>query len=218
MHVATGGSVHERPVDVADWLRTMEAAGELQVVSGAHWDLEIGAISELNYRRRPPAALLFDNIPGYPPGYRLLTGSLSNARRLGLTLGLGGEMNDATIVQALRGKPRQWERMAAEFVPTELSTAPIFENVLQSSDVNLLKFPVPRWHEHDGGRYIGTGCLVVTSDPDSGLNNVGSYRMMVQEDGRSVTVDAQAGKQGRQQYERWFAREGRAPIVATFGQ
>jgi 4-hydroxy-3-polyprenylbenzoate decarboxylase len=218
MHVATGGSVQERPVDVADWLRTMDAAGELQVVSGAHWDLEIGAISELNYRRRPPAALLFDNIPGYPPGYRLLTGSLSNARRLGLTLGLGGEMNDATIVQALRGKPRQWERMAAEFVPTELSTAPIFENILHSSDVNLLKFPVPRWHEHDGGRYIGTGCLVVTSDPDSGLNNVGSYRMMVQEDGRSVTVDAQAGKQGRQQYERWFAREGRAPIVATFGQ
>ena len=46
------------------------------------WDLEIGAISEINYRRKPSAALLFDDIIDYPRGYRVLTGTLSNARRM----------------------------------------------------------------------------------------------------------------------------------------
>jgi 3-polyprenyl-4-hydroxybenzoate decarboxylase len=31
------------------------------------------------------------------------------------------------------------------------------ENVYHGDDIDLLKFPVPRWHERDGGRYIGTG-------------------------------------------------------------
>jgi DsbC/DsbD-like thiol-disulfide interchange protein len=31
------------------------------------------------------------------------------------------------------------------------------EHVDEGKDVNVLKFPTPKWHEHDGGRYIGTG-------------------------------------------------------------
>ena len=78
----------DRPDDLRAWLARIEALGELQHVSGAHWDKEIGAISEINYRRRPSAALLFDDIVGYPSGYRVLTGSVSNARRMAVTLGL----------------------------------------------------------------------------------------------------------------------------------
>jgi 3-polyprenyl-4-hydroxybenzoate decarboxylase len=70
-----------RPADVRSWLQRIDELGELQHVSGAHWELEIGTISEINYRRKPPAALLFDAIPGYPHGYRVLTGSLANAWR-----------------------------------------------------------------------------------------------------------------------------------------
>ena len=33
----------------------------------------------------------------------------------------------------------------------------------------MLKFPVPRWHELDGGRYIGTDDLVITRDPEEKL-------------------------------------------------
>ena len=61
----------------------------------------------------------------------------------------------------------------------------------------------------DGGRYIGTGVAVITSDPDTGRINVGAYRMMIQEDGRTPTVNAEAGKQGRAQYERWFEKHGK---------
>ena len=50
--------------DVREWLTAIDELGELQRVDGADWNLEIGGISELNYRRRPPAALLFDLIDG----------------------------------------------------------------------------------------------------------------------------------------------------------
>ena len=47
-------------------------------------------------------------------------------------------------------------------------TAPFFENAYRGADVDLWRFPTPRWHEDDGGRYIGTGDLVITRDPDDG--------------------------------------------------
>ena len=203
--------------DLRDWLRCVEDINELQVVRGADWNLEIGGISELNYRRKPSAALLFDEVTGYPKGFRVLTGSLTSARRVGLTLRLGTEMDDARLVEALRGKPLEWEARAKDFEPNEVENAPVFQNIVQKEDVDLIKFPVPFWHEHDGGRYIGTGCIVVTTDPETGVANAGAYRMQVQEDGRSTTVNAEAGKHGRQHIQKWFAREGRAPVAVSFG-
>ncbi len=206
-----------RPVDLRAWIAHIESLGELQHVAGAHWDMEIGTISEINYRRKPSAALLFDDIVGYPSGHRVLTGALSNARRMAVTLGLDDTLDTPALVQALRGKPMQWEAASPRFEPTFVKSGPILENVVAGPDVDLTHFPAPRWHEHDGGRYIGTGVAVVTSDPDTGRINLGAYRMMIQEDGRSATINAEAGKQGRAQYDRWFAKEGKAPVLASFG-
>jgi UbiD family decarboxylase len=206
-----------RPADLREWIARIESLGELQHVAGAHWDLEIGTLSEINYRRKPPAALLFDDIVGYPRGYRVLTGSMSNARRMAVTLGLDPNLDTASLVKELRGKPMQWEAAAPRFEPEVVKTGPIFENVVERCNVDLTRFPAPRWHEHDGGRYIGTGVAVMTSDPDTGRINVGAYRMMIQEDGRTATINAEAGKQGRAQYERWFEKHGKAPVVASFG-
>jgi UbiD family decarboxylase len=206
-----------RPTELRSWIARIESLRELQHVSGAHWDREIGAISEINYRRKPSAALLFDDIVGYPRGYRVLTGSLSNARRMAVTLGLDPGLDTIGLVQALRGKPVEWEAAAPRFEPRVLERGPILENIVAGRDVDLARFPAPLWHEHDGGRYIGTGVAVVTSDPDTGRINVGAYRMMIQEGGRSATINAEAGKQGRAQYDRWFAKHGKAPVLASFG-
>src|SRR3970282_1610612 len=51
--------------DLRSWLALMEDLGELRVINGADWNLEIGAISRLNYKHPNPKALLFDNIIGY---------------------------------------------------------------------------------------------------------------------------------------------------------
>ena len=34
---------------------------------------------------------------------------------------------------------------------------------MEGDDIDVTNFPAPKWHERDGGRYIGTGSFNVTS-------------------------------------------------------
>jgi UbiD family decarboxylase len=201
--------------DLRQWLLEAEKAGEVQTVEGAHWELEIGALSQINYRRGKPKALMFDSVEGYPAGSRVLSGSVSNPRLLGSALGLGWENTDEDLLESLAAKPGEWIEQAGEFRAVTVGDGPMLSNV--DDEVDLLRFPVPRWHEGDGGRYIGTGCAVVTRDYDTGRINLGAYRMQVQDEGRSVSVNIEAGKHGAQHLRRWFEAEGRAPIAASLG-
>ncbi|MCE7002062.1 UbiD family decarboxylase [Kibdelosporangium philippinense] len=203
--------------DLRAWLVEAEKAGELQDVRGASWDLEIGALSQVNYRRSVPKALVFDDIPGYVTGLRVLSGSVSNPRLLGSVLGMGWNHTDDTLMAELATAPGEWIRKAADFPAETVENGPLLANVDSKPDIDLLTFPVPRWHEGDGGRYIGTGCAVVTRDYDTGRINLGAYRMQVQDYGRTATVNIEAGKHGAQHLRRWFEAEGRAPIAASLG-
>src|SRR5919199_73533 len=60
-------------------------------------------------------------------------------------------------VQAFRARKRQ--QQAPTIPPEVVETGPVFENVLTGDDVNVLAFPTPKWHDQDGGPYIGTECL-----------------------------------------------------------
>ena len=53
------------------------------------------------------------------------------------------------------------------------------ENVYRGDDIDLTKIPAPKWHEHDGGYYIGTGDMVIMRHPDTGWINYGAYRVQV---------------------------------------
>ena len=147
----------------------------------------------------------------------MLSGSVSNPRLLGSVLGLGWDCTDESLLTALATAPGEWSRRASEFAATTVADGPLFANVASGSEVDLLAFPVPRWHEGDGGRYIGTGCAVVTRDYDTGRINLGAYRMQVQDEGSSASVNIEAGKHGAQHLRRWFAAEGRAPIAVSLG-
>ncbi len=73
-----------------DWLEQVEKLGELLKVNGAHWDREMGAITQMlteGGKGKAPA-ILFDEVPGYPKGYRTLYGQFSTIKRVALTLGL----------------------------------------------------------------------------------------------------------------------------------
>ena len=204
--------------DLREWLETARASGQLDTVNGADAALEIGAASQLNYRRKAPKALVFDEIKGYRPGYRVLTGSVSNPKLLGMTLNLGSDLSDLELVEILRGKPQQWLKASADFAAREVASGPVLENIAKKGEINFLDFPSPIWHEHDGGPYIGTGCAVITSDPDTGVLNLGAYRMQVQDNGAALSINAESGKHGFQHITKWFEKEGRAPVAATLGQ
>jgi UbiD family decarboxylase len=203
--------------DLRGWLDAATAQGQVVQVDGADADLEIGAASQVNYRQKHPKAVLFDNIVGHPAGQRVLTGSVSNSALLGMTLGLGDGLDDAQVVEALRRKPSQWRTTSEDFRAVTVDDGPVLANHVEKGSLSFLDFPSPKWHDDDGGPYIGTGCAAITVDHETGLPNLGAYRMQVQDEGRSVTVNIEAGKHGAQHLRSWFAAEGRAPIAGTLG-
>ena len=101
------------------WLDVVDKLGELERVPGASWDVEMGAITHMltEKSRGQAPAILFDNVPGYPKGYRTLYGQLSSIKRIALTLGLPLEHDrKVDIVQ------RYHERMQPETARRASST------------------------------------------------------------------------------------------------
>jgi UbiD family decarboxylase len=204
------------PLDLRRWLDEARRFGEVRDVRGADWNLELGAISEVNVRKDLPPALLFDEIKDYPRGFRVLTCSTASPARLSSILRLGVETSHHALVQQLRGNPKTWQQEAARYDPVEAETGPIFENVQDEGEVDLGIFPSPLWHEKDGGRYIGTGCCVVTRDFDSDWVNVGTYRVMLH-DRNHVGLDMVPGKHGAIQYDKYMKAGKPFPVAIVLG-
>lgn len=200
--------------DLRDWLEQVKKMGELKEVHGADWNLEIGAVTDMVAKNpRNNWATLFDKIKDYPAGYRVLTGILNSPRRLALTLGLEHKFDDREFVLAWRERLKTLKPVPPEVV----EKSPIMENIYTGDEVNLFKFPVPKWHELDGGRYIGTGSATVTRDPDSGWINIGTYRVMVHDE-KSCAFYAAQGKHGRIHRDKYFARGEPCPIIVVVGE
>ncbi|MBI2304856.1 MAG: UbiD family decarboxylase [Chloroflexi bacterium] len=202
--------------DLREWLALVAEIGMLRAVRGADWNLEIGTLAELNAKRERAPSLLFDEIKDYPPGYRVTTGALLNAATLGLALRLPTEYSDRELVEALREKIPEWEAKAEEYPPQFVERGTVTENMDVGKAVDLLKFPAPFWHELDGGRYIGTGCAVITRDPDTGLVNLGTYRIMLH-DKTCVGFYASPGKHGNIHRAKYHARGEPCPVAISLG-
>src|SRR2546428_6249918 len=98
------------PTDLRDWLRRGEALGELQTVRGATAEEDIGMATELLGRTRPSKATLFDEIPGYKKGFRVLSNGLGSFARIAVTLGLDPNAEPHELV-------RQWQERGRQGIP-----------------------------------------------------------------------------------------------------
>ena len=96
---------------------------------------------------------------------RLLSGATNSSKRLAITLGLPVPSNPLDVVRAYRDRMKTHRPIP----PKTVANGPVLENVDRDDKVDVLKFPVPFLHEHDGGRYIGTDDLVIMRDPDGEL-------------------------------------------------
>src|SRR5215813_10198498 len=202
--------------DVRQWLELVESMDELKRINGADWNLEIGTIAELIYRERSGAipALLFDRIKGYPEGFRILFGQQTSYRRLALMAGLPLDSVGLKLVRRFKEKLSTLRPIP----PRIVKTGPVFENKMAGSQIDVLKFPVPKVHELDGGRFIGTACIAVTRDPDDGWLNLGTYRAMVHDKKSLGLFMSSAGKHGRMHMEKYFKQGNPCPVVLCVGQ
>ncbi|MBI4334885.1 MAG: UbiD family decarboxylase [Chloroflexi bacterium] len=202
--------------DLRDWLRKVDKMGELEKIDGAHWDIEIGCLTALNWKRKPSPALLFDNVPGYPGGYRVLTGSTRTPERTALTLNLAQGLSGLALLKAARQKFAEWEAKLESYPPRIVADGPVLENVVAGKEIDLLKFPVPKWHEEDGGRYIGTGDAVITRDPETGLVNAGTYRVMVHDE-KTAGIYINPGRHGALHLQKWHEKGQACPVLVSVG-
>jgi len=198
--------------DLRQWLSKAEAMGELAVLRGVNWDLEIGVITELAGRQPGKPAVLFDEIPGYPSGHRVLANSIGSVGRFGMTMGFAPGMSLAEMV-------REWRRRSKELKllpPRFADTGPVMENSMVGEEVDVLKLPVPKWHERDGGRYIGTGDAVITKGPNSDWVNLGTYRLMIN-DRNHLALSIGESHHGHLHMDEWHRRGEPMPVAVALG-
>src|SRR6266850_2616790 len=195
--------------DVRQWLELVESMGELKRVDGADWNLEIGTMAELIYRERTGTipALLFDQIKGYLDGFRILFGQQTSYRRLALMAGLPMDSVGLKLVSRFKEKLNKLQPIA----PRVVETGPVFENTMSGDAIDVLKFPVPKVHELDGGRFIGTACIAITRDPDEGWLHLGTYRAMVHDEKSVGLFMSSAGKHGRCTWKNILSRASPVP-------
>ncbi len=198
-------------MDLRDFIAELEKLNEITTVNKADWNLEIGAITELGDERNLPA-LLFDNIAGYPAGYRVLTNLLATPKRLAMAFGLPRGISNVEIVRQIMEKFKNLKSIP----PVPVKTGPLLENVQKDNDVNLLKFPVPFYHEHDGGRYMGTADMVIMRDPKGNWVNMGTYRIQLH-DKNTLGLYISPGHQGRLIRENYWAMGKACPVAVVFG-
>ncbi|HET8564667.1 MAG TPA: UbiD family decarboxylase, partial [Candidatus Binatia bacterium] len=137
--------------DLREWMREAERRGELKTVLGASWQEEIGLAADVVIPHDDGPAVVFDEVPGCPKGFRVLINVFAGKRR-NMTLGFPDHLTKQDLSQAYFD---HYQTKMQHIPPVIVNEGPVFENVLTGDDIDVTKFPTPIWHVHDGGRYIG---------------------------------------------------------------
>lgn len=200
--------------DLREFINQAEAWGECQLVEGADWNLEIGAITVLRGLEPEPPVLLFDCVKGYPPGYRVASNLFTTQRRIALGLDLPLEARGIGLVAAFRDKIRDGVK---PLPPVVVNTGPVKENIHVGDEVDLFEFPAPKWHELDGGRYIGTGSMTITRDPEEGWVNLACQRVQIH-DRATATIFMTPGHHADIMRKKYWAKGQSCPVAVSLGQ
>jgi len=201
-----------RGQDLRDWIAHMERAGELINIKGADREREIGGIIDIAMRGMNRPSVLFDEVPGYQPGFRVLSNLLTSVKRIALTLGLPEDTSEVDLVRFWR----DYMKNAPTIPPKQVNHGALLENSFKGDEIDLLKIPTPRWHEGDGGYFMGTGCMVIMKDPESGWINYGAYRVQVH-DKKVASVMISKGKHGDILMRKYHDKGQPCPIAVVTG-
>ncbi|MBW1786812.1 MAG: phenylphosphate carboxylase subunit beta [Deltaproteobacteria bacterium] len=154
--------------NMRDFIAKCEAEGILKrITAEVDWDLELSHIAKLNEEKSGPA-LLFENVKDYDSP--IITSACTTAERLAIIMGQPKETSLVGIME-------EWVKLGDKKIePKWVDSGPCKENIMMGDDVDLFKFPAPKWYPKDGGRFFGTAHFIITKDPESGWVNLGTYR------------------------------------------
>ncbi len=196
-----------------DWLDKLKETGQLKhITAEVDWNLELGGIARQMAKQRGPA-LLFENIKDSRDTIcrRLFINGLASRERVAMALGLPRETSNRGITEFVSAKLRQLVD------PVIVASGPVKQNIVKGDAVNLFEFPVPKYNSLDGGRYINTHCCTVTMDPDAKIMNIGVYRGMLGDDGKSIPVLLILGTHWGVHFSKYRERGEEMPVAVVYG-
>ena len=204
------------------FLERLEQAGELvRVREPVDLRLEMAALADRAAKQGGPA-LLFES----PSGGRLPVAMnlFGTRRRASWALSCDDLEEPARELQELlHTAPPQglWEKLKmlprlgklASLTPKHVGSGPVQELVEREPDLSDL--PVLTTWPHDGGPFV-TLPQVITRDPETGLRNVGMYRLQVLGP-RRLAMHWQLHKTATAHYRAYRKRGERMPVAIALG-
>ncbi len=174
--------------DTTEFIQELEKAGELKrVKTQVDSNLEIAEILRRTMYGNGPA-ILFENVKGYD--MPVLGNAFGSIKRLQIGLemddftDIGQRIVDMTKMEVPSGFLNKMKKLPelskmGEVFPKLEKSGPVTEVTDDSPSFN--KIPILKtWHK-DAGRFITLG-LVATKHPETGVRNLGVYRMQILDD------------------------------------
>ena len=194
--------------DLREFIGRLEREGEIvRVKAEVDIKYEIGAICRHVLKQggvEKNLALLFEKPKGH--SIPIAAGLLDSRSRYYLATDIARE----NFWQEFRKK------IDNPVLPRMVKEGPCKENVLLRKDADLFKFPIPTWNEKDGGPYITQGTTII-KNPETGVRNVGMYRLMVH-DSQNIGILAAQYRQINE-FARIVHKRGEAlPVAVSIGQ
>ncbi len=207
--------------DLQDFIRVLDEKKLLKrVKSEVDSDLEITEITDRISKAGGPA-LLFERVKGSP--YPVLINAFGSYERLNLALeinqiddigkGIEGFM-DMSSYFGLMNKIKSVPKLARllKVFPKKVEKAPCQEVV---EEPDLSKLPILKCWPEDGGKFI-TLPLVITKDPETGMQNMGMYRLQVYDE-KTTGMHWHLHKDGKEIYEKYKKLGQRMPVAVALG-
>jgi UbiD family decarboxylase len=198
--------------DLRGFIAQVDALGALRRIDGTDPVHELGAITEVAAGRPECPALLFDDIKGYPKGFRIFTNATVSPQRAALALGIDPRLRPIDALQ-------EWKQRRTSLTmrpPVTVREAPLFDNS-EAQSIDVRRFPAPIWHKDDGGAYIGSGSIVVMRDPDTGWINASIYRVQVHGPERVTVQFDHPGRHGAIIARKYWERGKSCPVAVVNG-
>ncbi|MBR4994586.1 MAG: menaquinone biosynthesis decarboxylase [Alistipes sp.] len=214
--------------NLREYIDRLEREGELvRVKTPVSTRFEIAEITDRVVKSDGGGkALLFENTDAEFP---VVTNMMGSKRRMAMALGVErleeiGDRISALLGDALSPKATLWDKMkmlplladVAKWFPQSVSGRGECQQVVWSGDeVDLERLPLLHSWECDGGAFV-TLPMVNTIDPETGMRNVGMYRMQ-RFDKRTTGMHWHIHKTGARHYDAYKRLGQKMPVVVALG-
>jgi 4-hydroxy-3-polyprenylbenzoate decarboxylase len=209
--------------NLQDFIIALESMGELKRIKAqVNPELEITEIADRMSKTNGPA-LLFENVKGSQ--FPLLINAFGSYRRMERALNCASFDDIAKrITGYLHVKPPEnitdkirmlfTLKEVADYLPKKVKKAPCQDTVYDSGEM-LDRLPILTCWPHDGGPFI-TLPIVITKDPENGIQNIGMYRMH-KYDNTSTGMHWQYNKDGTRHFDKYKNMGKRMEVAVALG-